>query len=180
MFRWLDSNIYSCGGSLNQAEFFSPIQVTAKKCQRAAWFFCHPGSYSNTALVQNLWNSKFPIPINNVNMYFRWGQWMKQVSSLSIHLLCYTVSSKWEVKHLVMLNCAKYSLQFIFPLKHFFPTPCVKWGQHLPHRDDMRLHSLIFAKCFEILGWEALQKCKGLSVIKRKEKVQQLESIRGK
>lgn len=62
----------------------------------------------------------------------------------------------------------------------FFPTPEVKWGQHLPHRDDKRLHSLIFAKCFEILGWEALQKCKGLSVIKRKEKVQQLEGIRGK
>lgn len=68
-----------------------------------------------------------------------------------------------------------------FPLDTlFFPTPCVKWGQHLPHRDDMRLHSLTFAKCFEILGWEALQKCKGLNVIKRKQEVQQLEGIRSK
>lgn len=57
----------------------------------------------------------------------------------------------------------------------FSPIPCVRWGQHLPHRDDMRRHSLIFAKCFEILGWEALWKCKGLSIIERKEKVQQLE-----
>lgn len=55
------------------------------------------------------------------------------------------------------------------------PIPCVRWGQHLPHRDDMTRYSLIFAKCFEILCWEALWKCKGLSIIERNKKVQQLE-----
>lgn len=171
MFRWWDSNIYSCGGSSNLAEFFSPIQVTDKKHQRAASFFCHPGSNSNTALVQHLWNSKFPIPINNVNIHLDGvNEWNKGVASL------YTFYSTQQVVN------EKSNIWLSYTVKNtlFFPKLCSKWGQHLPHRDGMRLHSLIFAKCFEILGWEALQKCKGLSVIKRKEKVQQLAGIRGK
>lgn len=56
---------------------------------------------------------------------------MKQLSNLFIYFLFYTASSKWEVKHLVMLNFAKYSLEFILPfLKHCFLQSHVSDGDN--------------------------------------------------